>query len=100
MMGLSYFKRPEYLYQTSKNLFIFRMKVPADCHPLICKNEVRFSLKTRCLYSAQKHIASILPFLQGTFDGIRQGVYGQTNTVVVSVVEMKFLKNVYKMTSV
>ena len=68
---------PEYIYQTSTGLLIFRMKVPRDCRPQIKKNELQYSLHTRCLYSARKHIATILPFLRGVFDGIRQGVHDE-----------------------
>jgi hypothetical protein len=78
-MGFSIFRPPEYLYQTPTGLFtglfIFRMKVPPYCKPLLNKNELRYSLKTRCVYSARKHIASILPVILGFFEGIKQGIY-------------------------
>lgn len=77
-MGFSLSRPPEYLGQNETNLFIFRMKVPLDCQSFLNKKEVKYSLKTRCIYSARKHIASILPFLQAVFEGIRQGVYSNT----------------------
>jgi len=64
---------PEYIFQGDTGLFIFRMKVPLDCQSVLNKRELKYSLRTRCLYSARKNLAFILPFLQGVFDGIRQG---------------------------
>jgi integrase len=75
---------PEYIYQTDTGLLIFRMKVPRDCRSYLCKKELQYSLRTRCIYSARKHIASILPLLQGVFEGIRQGVYSDTSQATLS----------------
>ena len=61
-MGFSFLKYPEYLYQTNTGLFIFRMRVPLDCRLTIRQRELQYSLKTHCIYSARKHIASVLPF--------------------------------------
>ena len=69
------YRFPEYIYQTHTGLLIFRIKVPRDCRPHLNKKELQYSLRTRCVYSARKHIASILPFLHGIFEGIRQGIY-------------------------
>ena len=74
-MGFVRLRVPEYLYQTTTGLFIFRMKVPHDCFSTIRHRELQYSLKTRCIYSARKHLASILPFIQGLYGGIKQGVY-------------------------
>ena len=74
-MGFSHFRVPEYLHQTNTGLLVFRMSVPLDCRPTIQKNEIQYSLKTRCIYSARKRIASILPFLREVFEGIRQGMF-------------------------
>jgi hypothetical protein len=51
------------------------MKVPRDCRSQVNRKELQYSLRTRCVYSARKHIASIFPLLQGVFVGIRQGAY-------------------------
>ena len=75
---------PEYIYQTATGLFIFRMKVPHDCRPYLNKKELQYSLRTRCAYSARKHIASILPLLKGTFEGIRQGIYSESSPADIS----------------
>lgn len=74
-MGFSRFKCPEYLCQTNTGLLVFRIAVPLDCRPTLQKNEIHYSLKTRCIYSARKCIASILPFLKDLFAGIRQGIF-------------------------
>jgi integrase len=74
-MGFSRLRVPEYLYQTTSGLFIFRMKVPHDCLPAIRHRELQYSLRTRCIYSARKHLASILPFVQGLYGDIKQGLY-------------------------
>lgn len=74
-MGFFRFRCPEYLIQTNTGLFVFRMKVPLDCRPKLEKKEIQYSLKTRCIYTARKHIASILPFLKDLFEGIRQGIF-------------------------
>ena len=66
---------PEYLYQTTTGLLIFRMKVPRDIRQCIKKLELQYSLRTRCVYSARKHIANILPFLNEFFEEARQGAY-------------------------
>jgi len=34
-MGFSYFRHPEYLYQTTTGLFVFRLRVPEDCKVVI-----------------------------------------------------------------
>lgn len=74
---------PEYLSQQQSGLFIFRMKVPPDCQGIICKKELRYSLKTHCVYSARQHIASILPLLHGLFTGIRAGFYEGANELAL-----------------
>ena len=73
-MGFFRFRCPEYLIQTNTGLLVFRMKVPLDCRPKLEKKEIQYSLKTRCIYTARKHIASILPFLKDLFEGFRQGL--------------------------
>lgn len=74
-MGFSRFRCPEYLCQTNTGVFVFRIRVPQDCSSLINKHEIRYSLRTRCIYSARKYIASILPFLKDLFKGLRQGIF-------------------------
>jgi hypothetical protein len=73
-MGFSRFRCPEYLLQINTGLLVFRIKVPLECRPLLQQNEIQYSLKTRCVYTARKHIASILPFLKDLFEGIRKGL--------------------------
>jgi integrase len=80
-MGFSCFRTPEYLYHTNTGLLVFRIAVPLDCRPTIQKTEIHYSLKTRCIYSARKSIASILPFLREVFEGIRQGMYSVLSQV-------------------
>lgn len=75
---------PEYIYQTTTGLLIFRMKVPRDCRPQVGKKELHYSLRTHCIYSARKHIASLLPLLQDLFDGMRQGVYSDLSQADIS----------------
>lgn len=72
---------PEYVFQSKTGLFIFRMKVPHDCQGIIYKKELKYSLRTHCIYSARKHIASLLPLLQGVFEGIRSGIYTDANSL-------------------
>lgn len=70
-MALSRFNTSEYLLRYPSGLFIFRVKVPRDCRPVIPQAELRYSLKTRCFYKARKHLATVLPFVQRLFDDVR-----------------------------
>lgn len=83
-MGFSRFRVPEYLYQTTSGLIIFRIKVPRDCRPIVRQRELQYSLKTRCIYSARKHLASILPFIQGLYEDIKRGLYDACHQPEVS----------------
>lgn len=80
-MGFSRFRCPEYLCQTNTGVFVFRIRVPHDYSYLINKHEIRYSLRTRCTYSARKCIASILPFLKDLFEGIRRGNFSALSKV-------------------
>lgn len=68
---------PEYIYQTETGLLIFRMKVPLDCRPALKKKELKYSLKTHCVYTGRQHIASILHTTSDIFNRIRQGAYAE-----------------------
>lgn len=59
-MALSRFHAPEYLLRYPSGLFVFRVKVPRDCRPAIPLAELRYSLKTRCVYTARKHLADVV----------------------------------------
>lgn len=83
-MGFSTFKTPEYLYQTSTGLFIFRRSIPIDCRSAFSKTELRYSLKTRCIRTARKHLATILSFIDDVFTAIRLGNYSSQSHVVLN----------------
>ena len=74
-MGFSLLYTPEYLQQTPTGLFFFRLRAAKDCQPDIGKKELKYSLKTRSLRKARKITASILSFLTGIFNGIRQRAF-------------------------
>jgi integrase len=92
-MGFSALYTPEYLQQTPTGLFIFRLKVPLDCLPFLSIKELRYSLKTHCIYSARKHIAAILPFLRGVFEGIRQGRFTSTKQLDLNQIIKKGMRH-------
>ncbi len=70
---------PEYLYQTSTGLFIFRMRVPQDCRSAVGKTELRYSLKTRCIRTAREQLARILRPLNNLFKEIQLGVHTKSS---------------------
>lgn len=74
-MGFSHFRTPEYLYRTPSGLFIFRIKVPRDCRPVIRRKELQYSLKTRCIYTARKLVAGVLLLVQDLFNSALRGLY-------------------------
>lgn len=75
-MGFSAFRHPEYLYQTTTGLFVFRIRIPQDCRPTLNnRRELQYSLKTRCIRTARQLLAPVLQFINGVFQGIQSGVY-------------------------
>lgn len=66
---------PEYITQTDTGLFIFRMKVPSDCRHVLHRSVLKFSLRTRCIYTARKHVASLLQYLDSFFVEVRAGAF-------------------------
>lgn len=66
---------PEYITQTNTGLFVFRMKVPSDCRHVLHRSVFKFSLRTRCIYTARKHVASLLQYLDSFFVEVRAGAF-------------------------
>ena len=93
---------PEYISQTDTGLLVFRMKVPADCRHVLHKTVLKFSLRTHCVYTARKHVASLLPYFEcvfaemraGEFDGDLAGIWQTLKAAAQQIIKDEGLQKV------
>ena len=83
-MALSYsYTPPEYLQVSRTGLISFRYRVPNDLREAVGKSEWKYSLKTRSLREARKHLANILPTIQNLVKGLKIGYYKKISPEII-----------------